>query len=624
MSGPQPDEPNYLVLIAPGAASDDPTPAWVDVSAYLRSVMITRGADKHLDQDQPGTATIVLDNWGGTWDNDNTQSPYAGLLVTDMRLRVLAEWDGDLYERFNGYLDDIDLEYPDDGEAWAVLRATDAFKVLAGAGLAVSVYAAEVATDDPVHWWRFDEPAGSATAFDAGSDPVDGTWAGPTLGGDTAPVRDPGGSAAFDGVDDYVSFGSRAVVGAFPYTFEVWLKISDRSGVTGQFFFVTQQADVGTGIGEPSGFVFGNDLGSPGILQWDGIQSLGRVDDGAWHHVVLTAAGAGAGQQTLWIDGVSQGTGTATALSAPSPDLILGYQRAAFTALSHKFWPGSIDEFAIYATALPAARVQAHNETGRTPWDGDTPAQRAGRILDLIGWPAVLRHLDTGASTLQATDLGGTALDHLLKVAASEFGDLHVTREGAVRLVARHALINRDEIADFGPAAGAARYRGIRFSSGADLVRNPVTVSREGGVAQTAEAARTYYPHQFTVDGLLHDSDVLSRSAAEFLLSEFKDQKRRIAGLTFGPFDAERLADWFPLLLDAELGDVYRATFTPPNGDDLVQVSVLEGTSESWAADTGIGEMSWSLSRAYAGGGAFWQLGVAGRSELGVTTRLYF
>lgn len=623
MSGPQPDEPNYLVLIAPGAASDDPTPAWTDVSGALRSVLVIRGADKHLDQDQPGTATIVVDNWDGTFDNDNTASPYAGLLVTDMRLRVLAEWDGDLYERFNGYLDDIELEYPDDGEAWAVLRATDAFKVLAGAELASSAYATEVIADSPALWWRLGDPDTGTTAWDASGNHRDGTATGAvTFGADSLTVNDEDGAATFtEAGTTFIGPGKVTLDSTTPWAVELWFRMPADpafiqlilTGAAGAAFgAVNYLALQLNNVTRLLGVQVGNDAGT--IYQANPPTALNANQT---YHIVVTHAADRV--LRVYVDGALAVTGDTTAGTFSITDFYLGspHGQAAPNAV--------IDEVAVYTGTIPSAgRIADHNTAGRTPWDGDTPAQRAGRVLDAIGWPAALRDLETGESTLQSATLAMTALDHLLKVAASEFGELHVTKEGAIKLVARRSLVNRARLAALGPATDETRYRSIRFSSGADLVRNPVTVSRAGGVAQTVEAARTYYPHQFTLDGLYHDSDVLSRSAAEFILSEFKDQKRRIAGVTFGPFDAERLADWFPLLLDAELGDVYQATFHPPNGDDVVQVSVLEGTSESWAADTGIGEIGWSLSRAYAGGGAFWQLGVAGASELGVTTRLYF
>lgn len=624
MSGPQPDEPNYFVLIAPGADSNDPNPDWVDVSTDLRAVEIIRGADKHLDQDQPGTVSIVLDNYGGDYDNDNSSSPYAGQLVADMRVRVLAEWDGDLYERFNGYLDDISLEYPDgDTEAWAILRATDAFKVLAGTALPSSAYAAEVELDGPVAWYRLNEPEGSTVLFDSSGNhydlDVNGT---PEFGEQSLIARDPETST---GITDATSGGDRLnpVITNGPLTVEMVFR---RTSVTAAILLFGQvAADVGPGFAlqdrpDTGNFRF---IVIPAVGSNHFVDSVTVSANDVVYH--LAGVWEADGDLKIYVNGVDDtDTPDNVAIGSPFGGSFaiaagqFGYQESEGVR-------GVYDEVAIYDQALSAERIAAHAAAVTTPWDADIPSQRAHRICDFIGWPDLLRDFEEGLgqTTLQpAVTDGQSALDHLLTVAASEFGELHVTKEGAIKLVARHSLINRDQLADFGPAADEIRYRQATFSSGADLIRNPVTVSRLDGVAQTAIASAAYYPHHFTLEGLFHDSDELSRSAAEFLLSEYKDQKRRITGLSFGPFDAERLADWFPLLLEAELGDVYQVTFHPPNGDDLVQLSVLEGTTESWSAVTGVGEFSWNLSRAYAG--SFWQLAVHGRSELGDTTRLYF
>lgn len=633
MSGPQPDEPNYFVLIAPGADSNDPTPAWVDVSPYLRSQSTRRGADKHLDEDQPGETTVVLDNFAGTWDNDNSGSPYAGQLVTDMRIRILAEWEGDLYERFNGYLDDINLEYPDEAEAWAVLRATDAFKVFAGAELPSSAYAAEVTADGPIAWWRLGDPEDQQTGWDRiGSRNL--TYADTPQKGEPLISREANASTLFEHAGGNRAEYAGSIITSTPFTIEAVINIPVASSTEFREIYDEWWTSRGHDSSALHLFVDDNTNGFQGRLAWRVLNAAGtqtiyvysddRVDDAVNHHVAVVVNDVATADVKLYVDGEDQTNFFTAGVGAiPATAYKVGLGNAPdFSPVAQFGLSGSLQDVAVYDTALTAARIAAHAEAVATPWNNDTPGQRAHRVLDLVGWPTLLRDIDEGESTLQSAELGMSALDHLLKVAASEFGELHVSKEGALQLRARDTLINRDQLADFGPDSDEVRYRGTRFSSGADLVRNPVTVSRLDGVAQTVEATATYYPHHFTVDGLYHDSDELSRSAAEFLLSEFKDQKRRIIGLTFGPFDAERLADWFPLLLEAELGDVYQVTFHPPNGDDLVQLCVLEGTEESWSAESGIGEISWSLSRAYAG--SFWQLGVHGCSELGLTTRLYF
>lgn len=102
------------------------------------------------------------------------------------------------------------------------------------------------------------------------------------------------------------------------------------------------------------------------------IASNAAINDGQWHHVVATMEGGiigllGGGR--LYVDGVAQ---TATTSVAPST-LPSGYWRGGYDAVSGygtltpttASLTGSIDDIAVYTTALSAARVSAHFTAGR-------------------------------------------------------------------------------------------------------------------------------------------------------------------------------------------------------------------------------------------------------------------
>jgi hypothetical protein len=118
-----------------------------------------------------------------------------------------------------------------------------------------------------------------------------------------------------------------------------------------------------------------------------GICSGSAYNDGIWHHVVATfSAASGASVQCgtsawgswstrtstncpefqLYIDGVpapgalvSGGTLPFSAPLTGSGSAIAGYDQP-WTS----YWPGSLDELAVYLTALPATRVAAHYHAG--------------------------------------------------------------------------------------------------------------------------------------------------------------------------------------------------------------------------------------------------------------------
>lgn len=593
-------EPNYLVLIAPGADANDPTPDWVDISGDLQAVDYGRGSPSDLDRNNPGTATVVLDNWSGDYDNNNSGSPYVGQLVPNMRLRILAEWYGDLYPQFDGYLDGLPLDYPGEGLALAELRATDGFKPLARTDLPESAYIAEVSGDGPTRWYRLDEPDSTTTVFDAGTGKADGTLIGaPTFGAAGIVSRDPGTAMATTGTDtgpvqgfkvDTILFGP-AISGTGPFSIEFVVSCGVQSGSGGASIYYQSQA-AGAAAGLIDVRILGGSAGAPGVVTlWTSlipsvmVQSTVRVDDGSPHHVVASREAGGA--LKIYVDGVDR-----TSTPASSTDNINGSAMYVGSALGLILGlTGTLQHVAVYSSsALSTTRIAAHAGAVSTPWNDDSPGERAERILDLIGWPDNLRDLDDGASTLQSATLGTTALEHLQKVAESEFGEFFISADGVATLRARGNRINRAALAAFGDADSEIAYRTIRFDDSDELIRNPVTISRSEGVAQTvvdeANVAR-YYPNSYSLDGLYHDDDLLSRHAAEFYVSEFKDPKRRVTGLTFGPARDDRRFDLYPLLLEIGLGQFYDVTFRPPNADTFTQTVVIEGVRHSWTPEAG-------------------------------------
>lgn len=609
-------EPNYLVWLAFGFDADDATPDWVDVSADLRSIKIRRGSDTDLDRNQPGTLAFVLDNLTGVYDNENSASAYAGMIVPNVQVRVLAEWDGEIHARFAGYLDKVDLTYPDDTTAWATFRATDGFKALARTQLPASVWDYELETDGPVIWWKLNEGIESTVALNsgagdlgtiAGTEPLyNGTYVGPPqLGAQGLIDRDPDPGIGI--VDDSVSPGTTGMGVMIPqatfdpyaydsWAIEMWWRPGDQPAAFVPRVLWSHDADVtdrltydGVGGGRFRLYTTGEtDFASAG----------GKVPHVRYH---IVAKHGPSRVLALYVNGVKVTGGTTAAGQLPLGANYFGYYPGAPTNNA----VGTIDEIAIHTGSpstvdpLEDTRIAAHYAAGTSPWTGDTPGARFTRIADIIGFPTALRDFDTGTSVLQGASLGTSALEHLYKTAESDFGLFFMSRSGQMRFIGRDALHNQPALAAFGPDADQVQYRAIRFDNSDELIRNPVTVSRAGGLAQTSQddaLLAKYWPNQFTLDGLFHNSDGLSKDAATFYLEEGKESRRRITGLSFGPFDEPQLYAWFPLLLTAEIGNVYDVTFRPPAGDDLVQTSVLEGTTEQWNAQTGIGTVDWSFS----------------------------
>jgi hypothetical protein len=87
-----------------------------------------------------------------------------------------------------------------------------------------------------------------------------------------------------------------------------------------------------------------------------------RVDDGAWHHVVVVFDRDAA--TIVYVDGVAATTaGAMTGSVSNTSSFLVGKSGNA----SFGYFAGDLDEVAIYPSALPAARVTAHRSRGLTP-----------------------------------------------------------------------------------------------------------------------------------------------------------------------------------------------------------------------------------------------------------------
>lgn len=85
---------------------------------------------------------------------------------------------------------------------------------------------------------------------------------------------------------------------------------------------------------------------------------ISGVNNGAWHHIVMTYDGT---TQRLYVDGAQVDSDAATgAIDTSASDLYVG----AISGTS-EFFNGNIDEVAIYPTALSAARIRQHYQTAK-------------------------------------------------------------------------------------------------------------------------------------------------------------------------------------------------------------------------------------------------------------------
>ncbi|HEX5496435.1 MAG TPA: DNRLRE domain-containing protein [Mycobacteriales bacterium] len=227
-----------------------------------------------------------------------------------------------------------------------------------------SHYRSVVLDDNPRAYWQLGEAtgatAGSQTARSPGDDA--GTYTDVTLGAAGALAGTDGTAATFNGTSSYVVLPTKLVDSSMNLAVELWFRTTG-GGVLLSYQALPFPTGNGTGGWVPILYV-----GTDGKLRgqfWNRVKApfttTGVVNDGQWHHVVLSAA---VDTQTLYLDGVAQGT-----LAGPLNHLAMNYFYAG-AGRTQGGWPGgngadyyfdgSIDEVAFYQHPLGLSTVQAH------------------------------------------------------------------------------------------------------------------------------------------------------------------------------------------------------------------------------------------------------------------------
>jgi len=166
-----------------------------------------------------------------------------------------------------------------------------------------------------------------------------------------------------------------------------------------------------------------------------------------------------------------------------------------------------------------AQLAQISTVTGATA--GDLSGTRVGQILNQISWPASMRDIDAGLTTMQADPgTNRTALAALSTVATSEYGALYVDASGSFVFQDRSATVG-----SIGgtPTVFADNGTGIDYFDASwilndVLIFNKSTITRTGGTAQVASNAASiskYFLHSYFLDNLLMQTDAVALQYAQ-------------------------------------------------------------------------------------------------------------
>jgi hypothetical protein len=214
-----------------------------------------------------------------------------------------------------------------------------------------SAYAAEVAKDNPLSWWRLGEKSGNVARDEQGV--RGGTYVGNvTLGEPGAIIGDPDTAAKLDGTSGCVRIADTfEFEGKATFSIEMWIKPA--SVGTERRLASRRSAMPESGYRvyfSPTQLRF--ERWSDGGLS--GPSQTMLPTPAKWTHLVATYDGT---STRLWVDG-TKADETPSPAPIPSVDAIFVWGSNSFCA--DDFFAGAMDELAIYDHALSDVRIAAH------------------------------------------------------------------------------------------------------------------------------------------------------------------------------------------------------------------------------------------------------------------------
>jgi hypothetical protein len=216
---------------------------------------------------------------------------------------------------------------------------------------------------------------------------------------------------------------------------------------------------------------------------------------------------------------------------------------------------------------------------------GQTTAQRISSLLDAGEWPGGMRDISTSATTTVQADDGSSRslLAACQVVEGTDLGAFYMDERGYATFLSRNDIIvasgNTATVFSDVPGSGDVTYQAVEFDISDYQMINKVTVTRVGGVGQTASdtaSINDYFQHSRVRGGIMQ-TDANALNQAEMIIASRKEQGVNIQlnSLTvdaFGEDDPDRVV----AALSLDMFDPIEVTQTLPAGN-VVTDSVIAG-----------------------------------------------
>jgi hypothetical protein len=579
------------------------TPAWTEVTTYVRSITTHRGRSSDLDQFDTGTAQIVLDNRDRRFDPFYTSGPYYPNGLTPRRpIRIVGQIGGQTYEVFRGFVAGWPVTWSEAGkDSTVTIQCFDALGLMANEVVPTDWADFYTRAQSPTVYFKGNDSQGTAIIRDAISNGVKTMTNANSATNPNffeAPNITPGAPSTSVFCASYVGSDltstptpAGAIAGDYPImSLSVWLKAT---GTTAQGY---NQIRVSNNGGRVSVYYTASSIrltfsrfGISGTPNLD-IDAAYVPNTGQAFHIFLIVNNSTS--PTVYINGRA-----AT------------YTSAVGGAGSGGLWPlqvqanfANFQELAVWERVnFTAADVAAIYNAGAARFSESTTA-RMQRLLDTTDWPAALESFPASpVGTVAEIGSGTGVVPELQLVADSEGGELYVSKTGVLTMTARRDVFNATRSAvsqaTFTDSGVGIRYgTELNIEYDADNLKNDITVnySGDGEVNLYSDAVITGYGAAATTIETQLDSPTSALDLATLELGVEGVLVPQISPIDVSPNTAA--ADW-QTILGLELLD--RVTFkrTPTVGNQFDRAALINAIDHQ--IEPGVWRTQLTLSMRY-------------------------
>lgn len=215
---------------------------------------------------------------------------------------------------------------------------------------------------------------------------------------------------------------------------------------------------------------------------------------------------------------------------------------------------------------------------------GDLSGTRINQILDQIGWPASMRDVDAGLTTLQADPgTARTSLAALQTVTISEYGALYV--DGSGSFVFQDREVTTGSIGGtptlFNDNGTNIGYFNSVWRLDDTLVYNSASITRTGGTTQLAidqASIDKYFTHSYNQQGLLMQTDLVALDYAQAYVASRKETSIRCDAITLDLYTDNYNAGIIAAL-ELDFFDPVTITTNQPGSSTLTKTLQVFGVS---------------------------------------------